>query len=99
MVKDIQLDNILLIPKLTCLHWRISGYISDVELISTGKYFVSAEEGFIFIWNFANRVILQKLEQHHVEQLMEVEVDPESSYIAAVSYQPSAKRSDEFIYR
>ena len=75
------------------------GYISDVELISTGKYFVSAEQGFVFIWNFSNRVILQKLPQNNVEQLVEVEVDPDSSHVVAISYQVSTKKSDEFIYR
>ena len=70
-----------------------------MELISTGKYFVTAEQGFVFIWNFSNRVILQKLPQNNVEQLMEVEVDPESSHVAAISYQVSTKKSDEFIYR
>ena len=70
-----------------------------MELISTGKYFVTAEQGFVFIWNFSNRVILQKLPQNNVEQLMEVEVDPESSHVAAISYQASTKKSDEFIYR
>ena len=82
------------------ISWQIfAGYISDVELISTGKYFVTAEQGYVFIWNFSNRVILQKLPQNNVEQLMEVEVDPDSSHVAAISYQVSTKKSDEFIYR
>ena len=42
---------------------------------------------------------LRKLPQNNVEQLMEVEVDPESSHVAAISYQVSTKKSDEFIYR
>ena len=77
----------------------ILGYISDVELASNGRYFVTAEQGFVFIWNFSNRVILLKLAQNNVEQLMEVDIEPESSHVAAISYQASAKKSDEFIYR
>ena len=72
----------------------VLGYISDVELISTGKYFVSAEQGFVFIWNFSNRVILQKIPQNNVDQLVEVEVDPDSSHVVAISYQVSTKKSD-----
>ena len=70
-----------------------------MELASNGKYFVSAEAGFVFVWSFANRVILQKLPQNNVEQIMEVDVDPDSSHMAAISYQASNKKSDEFIYR
>lgn len=70
-----------------------------MELISSGKYFVTAEAGFVYVWNFSNRVILQKVPQNNVEQLMEVEVDPDSSYVVALSYQVSAKKSDEFVYR
>ena len=77
----------------------ILGYIADVELASNGKYFVTAEAGFVFIWNFSNKVILQKLAQSNVEKLMEVEVEPDASHVAAISYQASAKKSDEFIYR
>ena len=86
--------------QLTILAWLfILGYISDVELASNGKYFVTAEAGFVFVWNFSNKVILQKLAQSNVEKLMEVEVEPDSSHVAAISYQASAKKSDEFIYR
>ena len=70
-----------------------------MELASNGKYFVTAEAGFVFIWNFSNKVILQKLAQSNVEKLMEVEVEPDASHVAAISYQASAKKSDEFIYR
>ena len=39
------------------------GYISDALITPSGKYFVTAEEGRVQIWNTATRVVLYRDEQ------------------------------------
>ena len=61
----------------------ILGYISDALITASGKYFVTAEEGRVQIWNTATRVVLYRDEQDDVVQLELL--DEESDHFVAVS--------------
>ena len=61
----------------------ISGYISDALITASGKYFVTAEEGRVQIWNTATRVVLYRDEQDDVAQLELL--DDESDLFVALS--------------
>ena len=61
----------------------ILGYISDALITARGKYFVTAEEGRVQIWNTATRVVLYRDEQDDVVQLELL--DEESEHFVALS--------------
>ena len=61
----------------------ISGYISDALITASGKYFVTAEEGRVQIWNTATRVVLFRDEQDDVVQLELL--DEDSDHFVAIS--------------
>ena len=45
------------LEKLVCENPR-GGYINDVVVTSDGKYFVTAEGGFVSVWNLKNAIVL-----------------------------------------
>ena len=67
----------------------ISGYISDALITASGKYFVTAEEGRVQIWNTATRVVLYRDEQDDVAQLELL--DDESDHFVAISCEEGSK--------
>ena len=75
----------------------ISGYISDALITASGKYFVTAEEGRVQIWNTATRVVLYRDEQDDVAQLELL--DDESDHFVALSCEEGSKDGGGRLYK
>ena len=69
-----------------------------MQLSSDGKYIITAEGGYICIWNLKNQVVLSKIQQGNVVQLLEVNVSATSIYVAAISHQ-SCNKTETSTYR
>jgi WD40 repeat protein len=74
-----------------------TGYITDVAVSSTGKYFVTAEsDQQVMIWNMPNRVVIHKDNQADVSQILLLEGIP--PVIIAIS-KLKCNKTGSLIYR
>ncbi len=69
----------------------MGGFITDVVLTSDGKYLLTAESGYIRVWNVKHKVVLQKIQQASVVQLLEIYVGKSDVHVAAISLDKATK--------